>query len=308
MRVLVTGAAGFVGSAVVRAALARGHDVVAAVRARARAASLAGVSSDVRIVEADLADPRAMRRLAAGVAPGAAIHLAWAIGPDCWDAPENLACAGGSLALLRGLVEAGCPRIVFAGTHLELAPTDRDMAENDPVAPSNLYAVCKDAVHRVARAYVGGTGTAFVWTRLFNLYGPGQPDWAFVPYVVRHLLEGRRCPLTHGEQRRGFLHVQDAANALLDVAGSTVGGIVHVGSDEVVTVREVALRIGERLDRAGLLAFGALPPSPRDAPRIVTSTVRLRADVGFVPGVGLDDGLAATVDWWRTRDSTAAAP
>jgi len=306
MRLLVTGAAGFVGSHVVRAALGRGHEVVAAVRSRARAAALEDCTG-VRLVEADLADARAMRQMALDVSPDLALHLAWSIGPDYCDSPDNLPCVEGSLALLHGLVDAGCARVVFVGSHLELAPSDRDMDENDSVAPRDLYAVCKDAVHRIARAYVAGTQTSFVWARLFNLYGPVQADWALVPHVVRHLLDGRQCPMTHGEQRRGFLHARDAADALLDVGQASVRGVVHVGSDDVVSVRELAQRIGERLGRAELLAFGALPPSPSDAPRIVSSTVRLRSEVGFHPRVCLDDGLQDTIDWWRTRDRSLGA-
>ncbi len=301
MRLLVTGAAGFLGSQVVRAALARGHEVVAAVRPRARAAALEE-SARLRLVEADLADTAAMRRLGADAAPDLTLHLAWSIGPDFSVSPQNLACVGGSLALLQGLVDAGCPRVVAVGSHLELAPSDRDMAEDDPVAPRDLYGLCKDAVHRVARTYLEGTGTSFAWVRLFNLYGPGQEDWALVPHVVRHLLDGRQCPMTQGQQARGWLHVRDAADALLAVGHAPVRGVVHVGSADVVRVREVALRIGERLGRAELLAFGALAPSPRDAPRIVPSTVRLRSEVGFTPRVSLDEGLQDTIDWWRRRD------
>jgi nucleoside-diphosphate-sugar epimerase len=306
MRLLVTGATGFVGSHLIRAALGRGHEVVAPVRSRARAAPLAATTG-LRLVEADLADTRAMRRAASDASPDLALHLAWSIGPDCYESPDNLACVEGSLALLHGLVDAGCPRVVFVGTHLELAPSDRDMDENLPAAPRDLYAVCKDAVHRVARAYVARTDTSFVWARLFNLYGPGQADWGLVSHVVRHLLDGRRCPMTHGEQRRAFLHVRDAADALLDVGQSPVRGVVHVGSDDVLSVRELALRIGERLGRSDLLAFGALAPSLRDAPRIVSSTVRLRSEVGFHPRVSLDEGLQETIDWWRTQDVSVAA-
>jgi nucleoside-diphosphate-sugar epimerase len=306
MRLLVTGAAGFVGSHVVRAALGRGHEVVAAVRSRARAEALEECTG-VRIVEADLADARAMRHMALDVSPDLALHLAWSIGPDYCVSPDNLPCVEGSLALLHGLVHAGCARVVFVGTHLELAPSDRDMDENDPVAPRDLYAVSKDALHRIARAYVADTQTSFVWARLFNLYGPRQADWALVSTVIRHLLDGRRCPMTRGEQLRGFLHARDAADALVDVGQASVRGVVHVGSDEVVSVRELAMRIGERLGRAELLAFGALTASPRDAPRIVSSTIRLRSDVGFRPRVCLDDGLQDTIDWWRTRDRSLGA-
>lgn len=299
MRILITGAAGFVGSHLVRAALAHGHDVVAAVRSRAGAAPFD--ASRLQVVEADLADGRAMHRLAADAKPDLAVHLAWSIGVDYADSVDNLSCAAGSLALLQGLLHAECPRIVFVGSHLELAPSERDLTEHDPVAPRGLYAVSKDAVHRIARTAVARTAAAFVWVRLFNLYGPGQAEWALVPAIIRHLLDGRRCPMTHGEQMRGLLHVRDAAGALLAIGESTIAGVVHVGSDEAVSVRALALRIAERLGHAELLDFGARAPSPHDAPRVVAAIARLRDEVGFRPQVGLDDGLREAIDWWRAQ-------
>lgn len=259
------------------------------------------------MVEADLSDPSSMRRAAMQAAPDLAVHLGWSIGPDCYDSPDNLPCVGGSLALLQGLADANCPRIVFVGTHLELAPSDGDLREDGVVAPHNLYAVCKDALHRIARSYVAGTGASFAWARLFNVYGPGQPDWSLVSSIVSHLLVGRRCPMTHGEQVRTFLHVRDVAEALLDIGQSPVEGAIHVGSDEVVTVRELAQRIGDRLGRTELLAFGERTPAVRDAPRVVPSTVRLHSEVGFRPRWSLDDGLSDTIEWWRTQLPAAVA-
>jgi nucleoside-diphosphate-sugar epimerase len=301
MRLLVTGATGFVGSHVVHAALARGHDVVAAVRSRSRAAAFDGFPT-THLVEVDLADGHAIRRIAREAAPDLVLHLAWPIGPDFADSRDNLTAVAGSMALLHGLLESRCPRIVFVGSHLELAPSDHDLAETDPALPRSLYATCKDAVRRLAETAVAGTTSAFAWVRLFNLYGPGQPPWAFVPTVVRHLLDGRRCALTAGDQRRGFLHVRDAADALLAVGESSVSGIVHVGSSDVVSVREVALRVAARVGHPELLDFGAMAPPARDASRIVPAIQRLDAEVGFRPRVGLDQGLGETIDWWRARE------
>ncbi len=299
-RILVTGASGFVGSQVVRAALERGYEVVASVRSRASAARLEELTSRVRLLEADLSDADSVRRLATDAAPDMVLHLAWSLGPD-YDAPENLGCVGGSLTLLQSLIESGCPRIVFVGTHHELSPSDGDLGEDAAVAPRNLYAVCKDAVHRVARSYVAGKDASFVWARLFNVYGPGQDDWAIVPYIVRHLLEGRKCPMTHGEQVRVFLHVRDAAEALLDVTQSTVQGVVHVGSDGLTTLRDLAQRVGDQVGRRELLSFGEIAPRIDEAPRIVSSNARLYSEVGFRPRFSLDAGLADTIDWWRKR-------
>jgi nucleoside-diphosphate-sugar epimerase len=248
-----------------------------------------------------------MRRVALDAAPDMALHLGWSMGADCHDSLDNLTCVGGSLAHLQGLVEAPCPRIVIVGTHFELAPSPNDLHEDDPVAPQNLYGACKDAVHRIARAYVAHKPTSFVWVRLFNVYGPGQADWALVSYIIRHLLEGRKCPLTHGEQVRDFLHARDAAEALLDVGHSSVQGVVHVGSGVVMRVRELAQRIGDQLGRSELLRFGELTPRMREAPRIVSSNARLCSEVGRRPRLSLEEGLADTIEWWREHNPEVVA-
>ncbi len=306
-RTLITGASGFIGSQVVRASLDRGDEVVAVVRSRSRAAHLINLSDRLELVEAELGDRSRMRRVAAESGAGLAVHLAWAIGPDYLDTAENLTCVGGSLAMLEGLVEGGCKRVVMVGSHLELQPGAADLDDDEPATPQSLYAVCKDSVHRIARSFVAGTETSLAWARLFNVYGPGQPDWALVSHIIRHLLDGRRCAMTQGDQERVFLHVRDVAEAIVDIGYSPVEGNVHVGSREPVTVRSLAARIGEQLGRPELLAFGEAPAPERIAPRIVPSCARLYDDIGFRPRWSLEEGLADTIAWWRARRRSAVA-
>lgn len=301
-RLLVTGASGFIGSRVVHAAIARGHEVVAAVRTRARAARLGAVSRRVRIVEGDLADRGAIRRMGAAVAPERALHLAWSIPPDYRDSPDNDDCLHGSIALLRGLLDARCPRIVFVGTHHERVLRDADRVAE--CAAASRYACCKGTLLQLAKIFVKDWPTAFAWARLFTVYGPGQPDWALVPHIITHLLAGRRCVVRDGGQALAFIHVDDAARALLDLTESSLEGIVDIASPAILTVREIALRIGAHLGRADLLSFdepaaaGPLAPMPSE---------RLVAELGFEPRVDLDQGLAETIAWWRMQRAAVGA-
>lgn len=307
MRVLVTGASGFVGSAVVRACTAAGHETVAVVRDAGSAWRLAGITG-LTVLEADLREPTRMREVALGTRPDLALHLAWSIGPDVHDSPANVDCLGGSLALLRGLDEAGCRRVVFTGTYLEHAPSEHDLAETSPIAPQNLYAVVKHALHEVARAYAHARGLQFAWARLFNLYGPREHAWPLVPTVIRTLRAGLPCELSDGAQVRAYLHVDDAARALLAIGLAAEGGDFNVGGAEPLSVRELVTRVGTRLGHPELLRFGARPRSPHDTERAVADIRRLRELTGFAPKVTLDAGLAETIAWWYEAPGPATAP
>lgn len=294
MKALVTGASGFIGSQLVRLCRERGLETYAAVRPGSSTTRIAGVDG-VSVLRADLADVEAMRRVALECRPDLAIHLAWHIDADVHEAPENLVCAIGSLALLRGLDEAGCRRVVFAGTHLEYAPSDDDLAESAALAPASFYATAKHATRELAEAYSRSRAISFAWARIFNVYGPGDASFQLVPTILDRLCRGAPCELGDGDDVRAFLHVEDAAAALLAIALSDVEGSVNVGSDEAVTLRTLATELARRVGGAERLCFGANPRTVRDRARVVADVGRLRDRVGFRPRHTLARGLDATV-------------
>ncbi|MBI2932232.1 MAG: NAD(P)-dependent oxidoreductase [Planctomycetes bacterium] len=206
--------------------------------------------------------------------PEVCYHLAWVARGRYLVSPENLPCLSLSLELLRELPEG--TRFVGAGTCYEL-----------PWAPPTLYATCKNALREVAER----TGRPVSWARIFYQYGPGEDSARLVPTVIRSLLEGKTAKLSEGSQVRDFLYVDDVARAIAAVEP----GITEIGSGEGVSVREIALRIAKLLGRPDLLEFGAPTSEPL---RIVADSGRLRA-TGWTPAVGLDEGLARTIEWWR---------
>ena len=121
------------------------------------------------------------------------------------------------------------------------------------------------------------------------------------PRAINSLLRGQVCNLTPGDQVRDYLHVKDVAGAVCAVARSNLTGAVNVGSGQPVTVREIALRIGEQLGRADLIALGAQPYIPGDPMHIVADNTRLRQNTDWKPQCDLETGLRETIKWWRAR-------
>jgi len=303
MKVLVTGAGGFIGSQVVRKVLQDGHAIVVVLRPGESPERLTDCLDSVSLFQCDLYDGEAVRRLVSETRPDNVLHLAWYAEPGrYWEAKENLDCVRMSLSLAQALAEAGCSRLVGAGTCAEYDWDHGFLSENvTPLKPRSLYGVCKNATREVLQAFCAQAGMGFAWTRFFLLYGPMEPKERLIPYVVLTLLKGEVARCTFGEQMRDFLCVEDAASALWAVAKSDLSGPVNVGSGQAIKVRTLVETVAEHLQREENVVFGALPTDPQEPPLVLADVRRLTNVVGWKPSLTLKEGVAKTCEWWRSK-------
>jgi nucleoside-diphosphate-sugar epimerase len=304
-RVLVTGASGFVGSRALAPLRKRGFEVHAV--ARRPPAAPGASAADVRWHAADLLDAPQRRAVAAAVGASHLLHLAWYAEPGAfWTAPENAAWVSATVALAEEFAAAGGRRAVVAGSCAEYdwsAP--QPLREDAPLAPATLYGVAKDATRRVVAALGDRLGFETAWGRVFFVYGPGEDERRLVASVARALLAGERAATSAGAQVRDFVHVADVAAAFAALVDGGVTGAVNVASGKGVAVRALAELIARAAGRPDLLDVGALPARAGDPPALVAEVTRLRDEVGFVPSIGLEEGVRETVAWWRERARAA---
>ena len=296
MRVLVTGASGFIGRSCVQILQERGWEIHAVARRRVDAGA-----GPVKWHTHDFLEPAATSRLLAEIRPTHLLHLAWYTAPKAyWTAPENMQWVAASLDLLRAFGEHGGTRVVMAGSCAEYEWEHELYSEQTtPCRPATLYGACKHGLDVIASRFAAQADLSYAWARIFFLYGPNEHPARLVASVARSLLNGERARCSPGTQARDFLHVEDAARALVQLLVSDIQGAVNIASGQAVTVRELASRIGNLLGRRDLIDFGALP-GPTDEPPVIRADVRrLTQEVGWHPQYNLDSGLHQTVEWWE---------
>lgn len=301
LRILLTGATGFLGSHVARYLLACNCHVAALVRSPANSWRIADILPDFHVISGNLADLSNVADEINAFAPEVTIHLAWyGVGNRYRNNPQQVTNLHASLNLLEVVRAAGCHSWVGLGSQAEYGICNQAVSEELPTNPVTMYGVTKLCSCLLTQQLCDLHGMRFVWLRLFSAYGPADsPGW-MIPYVILTLLHGKRPALSAGEQRWDYLFVEDAAEVIYRVAVKPdVQGVFNLGSGEAHTVRSIVERIRDLIDPQLPLGFGEVPYRPDQIMHLQADISRLREATGWSPQLGLEDGLRRTVDWHR---------
>ncbi len=267
-RVLLTGATGFVGRAVMAELVVQGCEVACVVRAgtagRLPAESASIAESDDLFAEC----PDWWAERLSGV--DLALHLAWYAEPGKYlVSDKNLDCLSGTLAMAKGAAQAGVPRFVGVGTCFEYDLIGGDLTADTQLNPQTPYAAAKAAAYLTLRSYFAEKSISFLWARLFYLYGEGEDPRRLVPYLHQQMQRGEPAELSGGGQVRDFIDVKDAARLMVSEALGTRQGATNISTGKGITVRSLAESIADGYGRRDLLRFGARPDNLTDPARVV---------------------------------------
>jgi nucleoside-diphosphate-sugar epimerase len=293
MRILLTGAAGFVGCHVAKLLVREGHEVEAVVRPGSEPWRLGGVNG-ARVVECPLEDAVAVRELVRRTQPESCFHLAWASGSNL-DAFEHAESLQSGLSLALALAEAGCQQFVGTGTNYEYDTSLGYLAETTPLLPLTLHAATKLALHTGLKKLEQRFPMRSVWVRPFFVYGPFEDERRLVPGVIRSLRERTAVRTTSGEQIRDYLHVEDVASGICAAAREKLP-VANIGSGIPVAVIDIIKELASILQGEQYLQIGALPQRPGEPPFICANSSLLRSR-GWRPKFDLKSGLRNTVEW-----------
>jgi nucleoside-diphosphate-sugar epimerase len=290
MRILLTGATGFLGRHLTRGLVAAGHEVVALVRNAERGQALASLADQIQVLTLDRHDPRQVCAQEPNL--DTVIHAAthYGRGADRRDVLEvNVALP---LALIDGLQERGGGTFINTDTCFNKHPGSyRYLA---------AYTTSKQHLLEWLRLAADGGDLAIANLRLEHPYGPGDAQTKMVTAMIRRCLDREEViALTPGEQQRDFIYIDDVVRAYLTVLDHGLprpGELVEyqVGRGETASIRELMAIIVELCGAPTRLDFGALPYRDNEIMRSVADLRALRA-LGFDARVALREGLARTI-------------
>ena len=307
MRLLVTGGAGFIGSNFVHRALARGDEVTVydALTYAGNPANLAGLDGGdgYRFVHGDVCDGGALADAMTG--HDAVVHFAAESHVDrSITDPARFVITNceGTATVCEVALRLGVERVLHISTDEVYGSIDvGSFVETDSLGPSSPYSASKAGSDLIALSYHATYGLPVVVTRSSNNYGRFQFPEKVIPLFVTNLLEGRRVPLYgDGLNVRDWCHVDDNCDAIdLVLRSGEPGGIYNVGSGNELTNLDLTSRLLS-LCGADDSSIEQVDDRPGHDRRYSIDTTRIR-DLGWSPQRGLDEGLEATVAWYRNN-------
>ncbi len=326
MKLLVTGGAGFIGSALVRLAIARGHQVINldALTYAACPENLTGVAQNpaYSFEHADIRDGAAMARILARHRPDAILHLAAESHVDrSIDSPGDFITTNvnGTYTLLEaarsfwnGAGRPGDFRFLHVSTdevYGSLGETGK-FTENSPYAPNSPYSASKAASDHLVQAWGETFGLPTLITNCSNNYGPYHFPEKLVPVVILRALQGQPIPIYgSGLNVRDWLYVEDHADALLCVLQRAAPGARYaIGGENELSNLTLAQMICAALDakRPGARPYADQITFVDDRPghdhRYAIDPARIRRDLGWQPSVSLSAGVERTVQWYLDNE------
>jgi len=295
---LVSGATGFIGSALVKRLARENIKVYCLVRPESNQQRLKGVSG-LDFLEVPCFEARRLRPVLAGVKVDIVFNLAaYGVKPTDRD-PEEM--VRGNITLLTALLAAvnrdSLRMFIHTGSCSEYGlPGDRRLInENDAIKPVSLYGAAKAASVIYGKALAAALNIPFVILRLFGVYGPGEEANRLIPYIISRLNAGDDVDLTPGRQERDLLFIDDVVEAYIAAAeadNSNANPVYNVCSAQPVEIREAALLTAALLGADDKrLRFGARPYRSDEHMWLVGDNRLFKSSVSWQPRVGLQAGI-----------------
>ena len=299
--IVLTGATGFIGSAVLKQIKDKNAPIVLKrpVSNLSRIKDIKGY----RCFTYETLQEQSLLDEVKACRPDVLIHLAWhgvegQARNETYQVGDNLPLALDSVKLA---YETGCKHWIGIGSQAEYGHPNCKVNEDYQTNPTTLYGKAKLTCCREALGLCQSFGMIGSWLRLFSLYGPGDsPHW-LIPYLIKETLEGRSPKLTKCEQLWDYLYIDDVSKGILSIAYTQAPGIFNLGSGKAVPLKKIVETIRELIDPQIEPMYGAVEYRTDQVMHLEADISKIRSSTGWNPNVGLRQGIEKTVDWFKAQ-------
>ena len=308
-KVVITGASGAIGRALITAAINAGYEVLAVVhRSSPRTAGLEK-TAHCRVLRLDLSeyDNAIDEMKKQGFEPAGYsffFHLAWMapFGKDRENLDLQLENVRAALAAVRFAKAIGCSCFIGTGSQAEYGRVDGVLTPETPAFPETGYGCAKLCASQMTRLACEQSGMRHIWCRVLSVYGPYDREQTLISTAVRQMLQNEATEFTPCEQMWDYLYSQDAAEAILLAAEKgSHGEVFVVGSGEARPLKDYIEEIARLTAYKQKIGFGSRPYNEKQVMHLQADITGLK-NLGFQPRYTFEEGIRSLIDFMRGQD------
>ncbi len=303
-RAIVTGATGFVGSAVCRELVDQGMDVIAVVRKNDERSKLLKEYGVMDIVVCDLSEYVSLPDLINSRTADAFYHFAWEGSAGAKRADEDVQIKNIKYLCdaVRACAQIGCKTFVFASSVMEYE-IDAVMKTESSPGINSLYCSAKLAANYMARTIAASFGINYIRGVISNIYGAGELSPRLINTSLRKLLNGERCSFSSGDQLYDFIYITDAAKAFYYIGERGITNrTYYIGSLNPQSLKNYLIEMRNCVNPQIEIGLGELPFNGISLSYNEFDIYAVKNDTGFEPQVSFSEGIRKTIDWIKKEN------
>lgn len=298
-KAIVTGANGFIGTALCRELSKQGISVIAVVRNKEENISSIESLSGLRIVYSDLSEFKNLHEVISDRDVDVLYHLAWigSAGPLRGNSEVQFNNIKYTCDTVEACSKMNCKRFVFASSIMEYE-IEAVMATDATPGINTLYSSAKVSADYMARTIAGSLGIDYIRAVISNIYGPGELSPRLVNTSIRKLLNGEHCAFSAGEQTYDFIYIDDAAKSFVAIGDRAVSNrTYYIGSQNPKPLKEFLCELRDQINPNIEIGLGEISFNGVSLTYNEFNIHAVKEDTGFVPTVSFAEGIQKTIKW-----------
>jgi nucleoside-diphosphate-sugar epimerase len=302
VKVLVTGATGFIGSHLTRRLVNLGANVSIITEKNPNPWRIKDIQNQIKIYECNINDKK-LKDCIEKIKPQKIYHLAAFVNPE--RILENLdemieVNVNGTINLIRSLENIEYDCFIYTGTCEEYGKNKAPFTEDQIPHPVSPYSYSKVAATLFCKMYYELTKKPIIILRPFLTYGPTQDPKLLIPIVINKALHKEEIKMTKGEQTREFNYVEDIVEAYIKASTTkeAIGEIINIGNGIEYKIKDVVLKILKMMNNPIKPAIGVLPYREGEVMHFYSDNKKAKSLLNWKPKYSLEEGLKKTIEWY----------